>query len=40
MLSTLTSDKRWGVMLEFEEISPDGFARLLVSAPEWVEWME
>ncbi|WP_341530164.1 hypothetical protein WKK05_13220 [Nostoc sp. UHCC 0302] len=39
LLSTLTSDQRWGVMLEFEEVSPDRFAQLLVDAPDWVQWM-
>jgi hypothetical protein len=39
LLSTLTSDQRWGVMLEFEEVSPDRFAQLLVDAPQWTEWM-
>ncbi|MEA5507679.1 plasmid replication protein, CyRepA1 family, partial [Halotia wernerae UHCC 0503] len=39
LLSTLTSDERWGVMVEFEEVCPDGFAQLVSSAPEWVAWM-
>jgi hypothetical protein len=39
ILSTLTSDQRWGVMLEFEEVCPEGFARLIANAPDWVEWM-
>ncbi|MCG6138282.1 MAG: hypothetical protein MET45_27270 [Nostoc sp. LLA-1] len=39
ILSTLTSDQRWGVMLEFEEVCPEGFARLVADAPDWVEWM-
>ncbi|WP_375505222.1 plasmid replication protein, CyRepA1 family [uncultured Nostoc sp.] len=39
LLSTLTSDERWGVMLEFGEVSPDRFAQLMSSAPDWMEWM-
>lgn len=39
LLSTLTSDQRWGVMVEFEEVYPDGFAQLVVFAPDWVAWM-
>ncbi|WP_414545879.1 plasmid replication protein, CyRepA1 family [Nostoc sp. CCY0012] len=40
ILSTLTSDQRWGVMLEFEEVCPEGFAQLVADAPDWVEWMD
>ena len=39
LLSMLTSDERWGVMLEFEEVNSEKFAKLLVDAPQWVEWM-
>lgn len=39
LLSTLTSDEKWGVMVEFEEVCPNGFAQLLVDAPQWTEWM-
>ncbi|MBE9054048.1 hypothetical protein IQ243_27355 [Nostocales cyanobacterium LEGE 11386] len=39
ILSTLTSDERWGVMVEFKEVCPDGFAQLVAAAPEWVAWM-
>ncbi|MHC5915588.1 MAG: plasmid replication protein, CyRepA1 family [Nostoc sp.] len=39
LLSTLTSDERCGVMLEFEDARPDKFAQLLVDAPQWTEWM-
>ncbi|MCC5632969.1 hypothetical protein LC613_36150 [Nostoc sphaeroides CHAB 2801] len=39
LLSTLTSDERLGVMLEFEDTSPDKFAQLVADAPDWVEWM-
>ncbi|WGV28161.1 hypothetical protein [Halotia branconii] len=39
LLSTLTSDERWGVMVEFEEVCPDGFAQLVSAAPDWVAWM-
>ena len=39
LLSTLTSDQRWGVMWEFEEVSPDRFAQLVIAAPDWEEWM-
>jgi hypothetical protein len=28
-LRNLTSDQRWGVMLEFEEVCPEGFAQLV-----------
>ncbi|NDJ25788.1 hypothetical protein GS682_30225 [Nostoc sp. B(2019)] len=39
LLGTLTSDERWGVMVEFEEVCPDGFAQLVAAAPQWVVWM-
>ena len=40
LLSTLTSNERWGgVMVEFEEVYPNGFAQLVSSASEWVPWM-
>ncbi len=39
LLSTLTSDQRWGVMLEFGEVSPDRFAQLVIAAPDWEGWM-
>jgi hypothetical protein len=39
ILSTLTSDQRWGVILEFEEVYPEGFAQLIADAPDWVEWI-
>jgi hypothetical protein len=39
LLSTLTSDERWGVMVEFEEVCPDKFGQLVSVAPEWVAWM-
>ncbi|MBG1271122.1 plasmid replication protein, CyRepA1 family [Nostoc sp. WHI] len=39
LLSTLTSDERCGVMLEFEDVDPDKFAQLVAFAPDWVEWM-
>ena len=39
LLSTLTSDERCGVMLEFEDVDPDKFAQLVAGAPDWVEWM-
>ncbi|MHC5770749.1 MAG: plasmid replication protein, CyRepA1 family [Nostoc sp.] len=37
LLSTLTSDERCGVMLEFEDIDPNKFAQLVALAPDWVE---
>ncbi len=40
LLSTLTSDQRWGVMLEFGEVSPDRFAQLVIATPDWEEWMQ
>ncbi|WP_341532028.1 hypothetical protein WKK05_40780 (plasmid) [Nostoc sp. UHCC 0302] len=40
LLSTLTSDERWGVMLEFEEINPEKFSQLVTDAPQWTEWMD
>ncbi|OUL29691.1 bifunctional DNA primase/helicase [Nostoc sp. RF31YmG] len=39
LLSTLTTDERWGVMLEFESANPQQFAQLVSLAPNWVEWM-
>ncbi|MCC5619703.1 hypothetical protein LC605_32700 [Nostoc sp. CHAB 5836] len=39
LLSTLTIDERCGVMLEFEDASPDKFAQLVADAPQWTEWM-
>jgi len=39
LLSTLTNDQRWGVMLQFDEVSPDRFAQLVSAVPDWVEWM-
>ncbi|HYW18881.1 MAG TPA: hypothetical protein VE956_06110 [Nodularia sp. (in: cyanobacteria)] len=39
LLSTLTSDQRWGVMVEFEEVCPQKFAQLVTDAPQWTEWM-
>ncbi|MDZ8096909.1 MAG: hypothetical protein RMZ42_33955 [Nostoc sp. DedQUE05] len=38
-LSTLTSDERWGVMVEFEEAQPQMFSQLVAVAPDWVQWM-
>ncbi|MCC5669008.1 DUF3854 domain-containing protein [Nostoc sp. CHAB 5784] len=39
LLSTLTSDERLGVMLEFEDVDPQKFAQLVTDAPQWTEWM-
>ncbi|WP_335134706.1 hypothetical protein [Nostoc sp.] len=39
LLSILTSDERWGMMLEFEDACPDKFAQLVTDAPQWTEWM-
>jgi len=39
LLSTLTIDERCGVMLEFEDASPDKFAQLVTDTPQWSEWM-
>lgn len=39
LLSTLTIDERWGVMLEFEDAYPQKFAQLVADAPQWTEWM-
>ncbi|MEH1957304.1 hypothetical protein [Nostoc sp.] len=39
LLSTLTSDQRWGVMLKFEDVDPQKFAQLVTDAPQWTEWM-
>jgi hypothetical protein len=36
-LSILTSDKRWGVMVEFEEVQPVMFGQLVAEASDWVE---
>ncbi|MBD2452026.1 hypothetical protein H6G76_33930 [Nostoc sp. FACHB-152] len=38
-LSTLTSDERWGVMVEMEQTQPVMFGQLVAVAPDWVEWM-
>ncbi|MBD2492110.1 plasmid replication protein, CyRepA1 family [Aulosira sp. FACHB-615] len=37
--STLTSDERWGVMVQMEENQPQMFSQLVAEAPDWVEWM-
>jgi hypothetical protein len=39
LLSTLTIDQRWGVILEFEDIDPSKFAQFVTDAPQWTEWM-
>jgi len=39
LLSTLTSDQRWGVILEFDEVSPDRFAQLVIAASDCPELM-
>jgi hypothetical protein len=39
LLSTLTIDERCGVMLEFEDASPEKFGQLVADAPQWTEWM-
>ncbi|MHC5736267.1 hypothetical protein [Nostoc sp.] len=39
LLSTLTSDERCGVMLEFEDACQDLFAQLVTDAPQWTEWI-
>ncbi|MEH2321348.1 hypothetical protein [Nostoc sp.] len=39
LLSTLTIDQRWGVMLKFEDFQPEKFAQLVTDAPQWTEWM-
>ncbi|MHC5939400.1 hypothetical protein [Nostoc sp.] len=39
LLSTLTIDERLGVMMEFEDASPDKFAQMVADAPQWTEWM-
>ncbi|WP_199336368.1 hypothetical protein [Nostoc sp. FACHB-110] len=38
-LSTLTSDERWGVMVQMEENEPQMFGQLVAQAPDWLEWM-
>jgi len=38
-LSTLTSDERWGVMMQMEENEPQMFSQLVAIAPDWVEWL-
>jgi hypothetical protein len=38
-LSSLTSDERWGVMVQFDEVEPLKFGQLVADAPDWVEWM-
>ncbi|MBW4458126.1 MAG: hypothetical protein KME55_39020 [Nostoc indistinguendum CM1-VF10] len=37
LLSTLTIDERWGVILKFEDIEPEKFGQLIAKAPDWVE---
>jgi hypothetical protein len=39
ILSTLTNDERWGVMLKFEDIDAEKFGQLIAIAPDWVQWM-
>jgi hypothetical protein len=39
LLSTLTIDERWGVILKFEDVDPDKFGQLIAKAPDWVKWM-
>ncbi|MCC5661793.1 hypothetical protein LC608_33590 [Nostoc sp. XA010] len=39
LLSTLTVDERLGVILKFEDASPEKFAQLVTDAPQWTEWM-
>ncbi|MEH2069674.1 MAG: hypothetical protein V7K47_16185 [Nostoc sp.] len=39
LLSTLTSDRRCGVILNFDEVSPDKFAQLVAGAPNCMEWI-
>jgi hypothetical protein len=39
LLSILTSDERWGVILKFEDIDVEKFGQLIAIAPDWVEWM-
>jgi hypothetical protein len=39
LLSTLTIDERWGVILKFEDIEPEKFGQLIAKAPDWMEWM-
>ncbi|MBE9210847.1 hypothetical protein IQ244_30980 [Nostoc sp. LEGE 06077] len=38
-LSTLSSDERWGVMVEIEEAQPQLFGQLVAEVPGWIEWM-
>ncbi|MBD2472011.1 DUF3854 domain-containing protein [Nostoc sp. FACHB-145] len=38
-LSTLTSDERWGVMVQMEEQEPQMFGQLVAQAPDWEQWM-
>ncbi|ACC80730.1 hypothetical protein [Nostoc punctiforme] len=37
LLCNLTNDERLGVMLEFEDASPEKFAQLVTDAPQWTE---
>jgi Domain of unknown function (DUF3854)/Origin of replication binding protein len=39
LLSRLTSDERWGVILEFSDANPDKWEQLVSSAPNWSVWM-
>jgi hypothetical protein len=40
LLCNLTNDQRLGVMLEFEDASPEKFAQLVTDALQWTEWMD
>ncbi|MDZ7950534.1 hypothetical protein [Nostoc sp. DedQUE09] len=33
MLSTLTIDERWGVILKFDDVDPDKFGQLVADTP-------
>ncbi|WP_375502651.1 hypothetical protein [uncultured Nostoc sp.] len=39
LLSTLTSDERWGVILEFEKVEPQKFGQMIADVHDWVQWM-
>ncbi|MBD2252611.1 hypothetical protein H6G14_15045 [Nostoc parmelioides FACHB-3921] len=39
LLSTLSSDERWGVMMAIDEAQPEMFEELTAAAPDWVAWM-
>jgi hypothetical protein len=40
LLKPWTLEERWGAILEFEALAPEKMERLVVFAPNWVEWCD